>query len=291
MHRWFVALSFLYVVVVPSVGLANSLSGPGGAPETWPDSFVADIGDLQLRFESRSFWTLYRIDFKGERLCLDKWGSHYGSVAKFPDVGFIGSGHTENEDEVVLGVQLSVDGVNVSVPPDVVSGASLKFEKRARLRTLLLDTVVEVRDNHIVEEVQLQADADTPISLIYHFMHPWTPEMTHFLGELSDGKRVSGVFDDDKAMEIDAPTRWSAVYDAKRGLGAVTVVTDAPEKNWRTRYWDVPGRYRKHYFTTFMNKTVPAGEMFHYRIVTLPFSAAQDAWEEEATRVAGTASP
>ena len=67
--------------------------------EGWPAEITADVGDLQVRFESRSFWTLYRIDYKGTRLCMDRWGSHYGSVVSFPGVGFIGSGHTENEDE------------------------------------------------------------------------------------------------------------------------------------------------------------------------------------------------
>ena len=68
----------------------------------WPRQFTAVVGDIEVRFEDRSFWTLYRIDYKGTRLCLDRWGSHYGSVASFPGVGFIGSGHSENEDEQVL---------------------------------------------------------------------------------------------------------------------------------------------------------------------------------------------
>ena len=53
---------------------------------SWPKEIVADViapegAGLQIRFESRSFWTLYRIDYRGTRLCLDRFGSHYGSVA------------------------------------------------------------------------------------------------------------------------------------------------------------------------------------------------------------------
>jgi hypothetical protein len=285
-HLWIVSVALLFCST-PSF----AEDGPGGAPATWPPSITANVGDLQVRFESRSFWTLYRIDFKGERLCLDRFGSHYGSVAKFSGVGFIGSGHTENEDEEVISVRLFADEKALDPPPDTLTCTSLRFEKESRIRALHLETVVEVGENRIIEEVRLRADEATPVDLVYHFMHPWTPDMTHYLGELLDGARVEGEFNDDKGMEIDAPTRWSAVYDTKRGMGAVTYVLDAPPDHWRTRYWDVPKVYRKHYFMTFFKHTIPADQTFRYRIVTMPFAADNATWKKEAARVAGTASP
>ena len=69
--------------------------------------------------------------------------------------------------------------------------------------------------------------------------------------------------------------RWSAIYDASTGKGAVTYVLDAPaDDDWRTRYWDVPDVYRKHYLATFLNKTVPVGREFRYRVVVVPFESA-----------------
>jgi len=262
------------------------------AHESWPPQITAEVGDLGIRFESRSFWTLYRIDYKGTRICLDRFGSHYGSVVSFPGVGFIGSGHTENEDEQVLGLKLLVDGNPVARPEATVRCRRLRLHKTSRIRSLVLETDICVQDNRIFEDVQLKADKPTPVNLIYHFMHPWTPTATDYIAELLDGKRVDGAFNGDRKHKIDRPTRWSAIYDRPSGRGAVTYVLDAPrDDDWRTRYWDVPNRYRKHYFTTFLGKTVPANKAFRYRVVTVPFEASDTQWERETARVAETCEP
>ena len=256
--------------------------------EGWPTRIVADLGDLDVRFESRSFWTLYRIDYKGTRLCLDRWGSHYGSVASFPGVGFIGSGHTENEDEQVLDLKLFVDGKPVKKPEPTTRCKEIRLVKRSRIRDLVLHTEIDVREDRIIEDVRLKADKPTPVNLVYHFMHPWTPTVTEYCAELLDGTLVEGVFTGDRGHRIDKATRWSAIYDGPSGKGAVTCVIDAPrDDDWRTRYWDMPGRYRKHYLVTFLNKTIPADREFHYRVVTVPFEAIKEQWKAEAARVAG----
>lgn len=254
----------------------------------WPTEIIADVGELQIRFESRSFWTLYRVDYQGARLGLDRFGSHYGSVVRFPGIGFIGSGHTENEDEQVLSLALRVDGKPVAQPQARYHCREIELRKHSRIRNLLLTTEVRVAADQIVEEVLLEAEKDTPVELIYHFMHPWTQTATEYLAELTDGARVAGAFNGDRRQKIDRPTRWSAVYDAPSGKGIVTGVLAAPEGHpWRTRYWDVPDVYRKHYFTTFLNETVPAGKKLRYRVVTAPFAAAPEAWKAAAERVAG----
>ncbi len=258
----------------------------------WPVEIVAEAGDLIVRFESRSFWTLYRIDYRGSRLGLDRWGSHYGSVARFPEIGFIGSGHTESENEQVLDLKLFVDGKPVEKPQSSTECESIRLEKTSRIRDLVLATVIDVRDNRIVEDVRLKAEKATPVSLIYHFMHPWTDTATEFCAEALDGTFVEGEFTGDNGQKIDRPTRWSAVYDGPSGKGAVTYVLDAPsDDDWRTRYWDVPERYRKHYLATFLGKTVPADQEFHYRVVTAPFDASPTQWREAARRVAEACRP
>jgi hypothetical protein len=263
--------------------------GPAVGQENLPPEIMAELGDIEIRFESRSFWTLYRIDYKGTRLCLDRFGSHYGSVANFPGVGFIGSGHTENEDEQVLDLKLFVDGKLVKKPEPTVGCREIRLVKTSRIRDLVLSTEIDVREGRIVEDVRLKADKPTPVNLIYHFMHPWTPSATEYSAELLDGTLIEGVFNGDRSQKIDKPTRWSAVYDGPSGKGAVTRVVDAPtDDDWRTRYWDVPDRYRKHYLVTFLNKTVPADREFHYQVVTIPFEASQEQWKAEAARLART---
>jgi hypothetical protein len=256
--------------------------------EGWPAEITAVVGDLQIRFESRSFWTLYRIDYKGDRLCLDRFGSHYGSVASFPGVGFIGSGHTENENEEVVDLSLLVDGKPADRPEARLTCQEIRLQKRSRIRDLILDTEIAVKDNRIVEDVKLTAAKPTAVNLIYHFMHPWTATATEYLAESLDGTPAEGAFTGDKGQKIDKATRWSAIYDAPTEKGAVTYVLDAPaDDDWRTRYWDVPGVYRKHYLATFLNKTVPTGREFHYRVVTVPFESAKQHWKDAAAEVAG----
>jgi len=255
--------------------------------EGWPAEIIADVGDLQIRFESRSFWTLYRIDYKGDRICLDRFGSHYGSVASFPGVGFIGSGHTENENEEVVDLKLLVDGELVDRPAAKLTCQDIRLQKRSRIRNLLLTTEITAKDNRIIEDVKLSAAKPTAVNLIYHFMHPWTFTATEYLAESLDGTRVEGTFTGDKGQKIDKATRWSAIYDAPIEKCAVTYVLDAlADDDWRTRYWDVPGVYRKHYLATFLNKTVPAGREFRYRVVTVPFESATQRWKGTAARVA-----
>jgi hypothetical protein len=255
--------------------------------EGWPRQVTADVGDLQVRFESRSFWTLYRIDYKGTRLGLDRWGSHYGTVINFPSVGFIGSGHTENEDEQVLDLSLSVDGQPVTKPDVMIQCQQLQLQKESRIRDFVLQTDIDVRRNRIVEDVRITAEKPTPVNLIYHFMHPWLPSATEYLAELRDGERVEGEFQGDRGQHIDQAVQWSALYDGPSGKGIVTYVLDVPtDDDWRTRYWDVPDVYRKHYMATFLNRTVPADREFRYRVLTVPFEAEQVHWKKEAARVA-----
>lgn len=249
---------------------------------------LADVGDLQVRFESRSFWTLYRIDYRGQRLCKDYFGSHYGTVVNFPGVGFIGSGHTENrETEQVLSLALEVNGRRVKQPQETYRCRRIRLIKQSQIRDLTLTTTITVRDNRIYEEVAMRALQPTKATVIYHFMHPWVDSMTEFLAVLVDGTKVAGAFDGDGKMKVDMPTRWSAVYEPTLGKGAVTYVLDVPEgKQWRTWYWDKPPSYRKHYLVTFQNDTVPAGEEFYYRIVTAPFTAELEEWKMKAQMVA-----
>jgi hypothetical protein len=254
----------------------------------WPASILVRSQDLEVRFESRSFWTLYRIDYQGTRVCMDVFGSHYGSVASVKGTGLIGSGHTENgETEQVDDLALEVNGVREVLPKDSYTADRVALRKRSRIRDLVLDTTITVKDNRIDEEVVLAAEKPVALNLLYHFMHPWVPAMSHFLAERLDGQRVEGRFVDDKSMKVSAPVRWSAVFSETLGKGAVTAVLEVPaELPWEVRYWDMPERYRKHYFVVFSNATVEPGRTWRYRVVTQPFAAAPEAWQRLAADLA-----
>jgi len=98
------------------IGLVAVLTAGGGVDSGLPRSVTVECGDLAVRFESRSFRTLSRGDSRGRRLGTDRFGSHYGNVFHFPGTGFIGSGHTENENEEPLEMSLFLDGKAVANP-------------------------------------------------------------------------------------------------------------------------------------------------------------------------------
>jgi len=257
----------------------------------WPASILVHAKDLDVRFESRSFWTLYRIEYQGVRICMDVFGSHYGTVASVKGVGFIGSGHKENgETEQLVDLTLTVDGQREAKPKDTYSAATVVLHKQSRIRDLDLDTTVTVKDNRILEEVVMSAEKPLALNLLYHFMHPWVPAMSHFLAEKTDGTVVEGRFVDDKGMKVSAPVRWSAVFSESLGKGAVTRVLEVPEDlPWDVRYWDQPERYRKHYMTVFTNSTVEPGRTFRYRVLTTPFAADAATWPQVARGLAAGA--
>ena len=148
--------------------------------------------------------------------------------------------------------------------------------------------MVTLENNQLREAVTLQAMQPTPVNLAYHFMHPWAPTAKFYLGELLDGTEVHGEFIGDRKHRIAQPTRWSALFDETLGTGAVTYVVAAPQQpgHWQTNYWDIDDVYRKHYFVTFQNQTIPVGQEFHYEIITAPFTAKKGTWAVEARQLA-----
>lgn len=254
----------------------------------WPASILVGVQDLRVRFESRSFWTLYRIEYGGTRLCMDVFGSHYGSVASVKGFGLVGSGHTENGDsERVDELALEVNGVREASPKDAYTADRVALHKRSHIRDLVLDTTVTIGANRIEEVVTMAAEKPVTLDHLYHFMHPWVPAMSHFLAERTDGQRLDGRFVDDKGMKMSVPVRWSAVYGETLGKGAVTAVLEVPaDLPWEVRYWDMPERYRKHYFVVLRNTTLEPGRTLRYRVATQPFAAAATSWQQVADSLA-----
>jgi hypothetical protein len=248
---------------------------------SWPAAIEVKCGPLQTRFESRSFWTLYRLEYNGKPLAVDRFGSHYGTVANFQGIGFVGSGHTENQDEKLEKLALTIDGRAVEKPETEYTCEHATLTKESRVRDIELKTRIDVYPDRIVEDVVMRTEKPEPLNLLYHFMHPWVTDMSDYLAETETGETISGEFVGDKGMKIQKPVRWSAVYSRTLEAGAVTVVVDTPDGiDWDARYWDVPDRYRKHYFTTFVKQALPAGQDLHYRVIVLPYEADPADWQQ-----------
>lgn len=251
---------------------------------SWPKEIFITAGELQTRLEKRSFWTLYRLDWKGKRLGVDNFGSHYGSVANFPGTGFIGSGHTENEDEKILAIELSIDGKTVKgTPAGKYNCREAVLIKKSSLRDLVLHTKIRILGDRIEQQVTLSASKDTPLELIYHFMFPMTTEMTLWHGLKNDGQYNGGEFSGSGGFVANAPMKWLALYAPTLGSGAVVAITKTPPNvPTISKIWDMPPRYRKFYFQAFTKSSVPADKSFEYAATIIPFDATVDTWKQVA---------
>jgi hypothetical protein len=246
------------------------------------------VGNVEVRFDRRKAWSLNRIDFKGVRLGIDASGAHYGTVFNFPGVGFIGSGHTENETEAVARVQFLADGQAVSVEKDAeFVAAEFRMVRASRVRDFALENMIEVKDDRVREQVTVRTDKDVPLSLVYHFMHPWTVTATEFLAGGAGKPEVGGVFADTKGFHVKQDLDWVAEYDAPSGKGLVSRLLRKPETGGATMLlWDVPNTYRKFYLRCFTGQTVPAGFAGTYEMITGFFEADPATWKDAARQLA-----
>lgn len=277
-----------------AVAIANPVFSSPNQPKDekfpWARSVVINCGDIQTRFEKGSFWTIYRYDYKGLRLSRDSFGSHYGTTTRFKGMeGFSGSGHTENEDEFVRNIELTIDGQKQVNPgqgkTEVILTAQkeMKFLRQTTIHDVLdLDTTTTLKDNVLDERVVIRARKDADMSLIYNFMHPWAIDMDKFIAVTTNGQEIEGTFDG-KGMEVQKPCRWISVYSTKWNTGIVSIIMETPENIPSScMFWDREQVYHKFYMTTFAGITIPAGQDFPYHLRTVPFEATPDNWTQVA---------
>lgn len=251
---------------------------------SWPKEIIITAGDLQTRLEKRSFWTIYRLDWRGKRLGVDNFGSHYGSVANFPGTGFIGSGHTENEDEKILAIELSIDGKAVKeIPEAKYSCKEAVLIKKSSIKDLVLHTEIRILGDRIEQQVTLSAIKDTQLELIYHFMFPMTTGMTQWCGVSDNGRHIGGTFTGSGGFVASTSVKWLALYAPELGSGVFIAVTQTPQEIPSfAKVWDMPPRYRKFYLQSFTKLSVTANKPFKYAATVIPFDAATDSWKQAA---------
>lgn len=251
----------------------------------WPESVELAVGDLGLRLESRSFWTLYRIDYKGDRLGVDQWGSHYGNVFSFREYGFVGSGHRENENERILSLALEVDGKPVERPAPSIRASAVKLVKRSMVRGLEVTDTLEIADNRITETVHVTCRSPERLGYAFFCMYPWATSFTLYRA-LDEG--TGGSFTDSGEFLLNSPARAVALFNPKFNKGVLSIV----EKEWRTgprreQYRDTPGRYRKHYSQLLAGKRFEQGQQCEFKMTVIPYECTPENWVAAAEKLAG----
>ena len=255
-------------------------------PNLGPDlpTITVTCGDVTLLLRQTTQWTAGRIDYRGSAMTTER--SAYGTVFSFPDVGFIGTAHLENEPEKLQSLAFFVDGEKVETPTAELKGHSFRLERKSRIRAFDLTNVIEIKDNQLHETTTVHTDEAVPLKLVYHFMHAWTPSVSAYItgddaGPLRDDADVARKFYINKQVD------WVAVYEPKSGQFGVSRLLEAPELGGHiSTIWNVPGTYRKFYLKCFSNDTVPAGFTGTWRMVTAFGGGAADTWENAARKLA-----
>lgn len=268
-------------------------SGADFVPEVGPEvqRITVSCGDVSVLFRGASQWTPGRFDYKETPMTTER--SAYGTVFNFPEVGFIGTAHFENEAEDLKSVRFFIDGEYLEAPEATLNGETFRLERRSKIRAFNLENVTEIHNNRIVETTTISTDEEVPLKLVYHFMHAWSTEVSAYLAvdESSPEKPYRGVLNDTKELErnffINRTVDWVAVYHKASGQFAVSSLLQKPREIVSpSKIWNVPGAYRKYYLTAFQNRTVPAGFKGTWKMVTAFGSASPDSWEMAAETVA-----
>lgn len=254
-------------------------------------SITVRCGEVTLMLRRSSQWTPGRIDYRGTPMTTER--SAYGTVFSFPDVGFIGTNHLENEPEPLTSLAFFLDGKEISEPAAEMSGDHFRFVRRSVIRDFELQCEFEIRDGRLVETTTVRTEKAVPLKLVYHFMHAWTPSVDAFLAG-SDAKpeeRIAGPFPDSgeeaRKFHVRQKVDWVAVREPGSGQYAVSRLLEAPENAQNiSMIWNVPGTYRKYYLKCFDNDTVPAGFSGTWKMVTAFGKADAAGWEAGAKALA-----
>ena len=262
-------------------------------PNLGPDlpTITVTCGEVSLLLRQASQWTPGRIDFRGQAMTTER--SAYGTVFSFPDCGFIGTAHLENEPEPLQSLAFILDGKTLEKPEAVLKGQTFRFERKSRIRDFDLTCIVELKNNRLHETTTVRTAKAVPLKLVYHFMHAWAPSVSAFCAgtDAESAKTLSGPLNDsdDTARKffINQRIDWMAVFEPRSSQFGVSRLLSAPELGGHiAMIWNVPGSYRKFYLKCFNNATVPVGFEGTWRMVTAFGASDAASWEKAATTVA-----
>lgn len=248
-------------------------------------------GELTVLLRQASQWTPGRIDYREAPMTTEK--SAYGTVFSFPEVGFIGTGHLENEPEPLESLSFFLDGKRIEEPAAELRGETFRFERVSRVRQLHLHGIVELKNGRLYETAIISSEGEVPLKLLYHFMHAWRPTVTAFLaGADEEPDRILrgpllDTEEENRKFQVNEKVDWVAVYEPESGQFAVSRLLEAPfEGGHVSMIWNVPGTYRKYYLKCFQNSSVPSGFTGTWRMVTAFGASPFDTWEAAALNLA-----
>lgn len=254
-----------------------------------PASVKIKSGNVLIRIDGPKMWTISRIEYKDTLLGVED--SAYGTVFKFTDIGFIGTGHfldRPDGKENVKQLDFYIDGKKIENPPEQLIAKNFKLHKQSTILDCNLDSTVELHHNFIYETAIINTAKKVPLDVMYNFMHAWIPTASDILAHSTTGQELKEKFDDVTRKEfVLKDLEWAAVYDVNSGKGAVSFILSKPQTGGGDLLIVSASKvYRKYYLMSFANQSIPPEFVGTYKMVTAFFEAPKDKWADMVRRVA-----
>ncbi len=269
--------------------IATSASAEDFRPNIGPDlpSITVECGEVTILLRQSTQWTPGRIDFRGTPMTTER--SAYGTVFSYPGIGFIGTAHLENEPEELQSLTFFLDGNELNTLEATLKGKSFRFERESKIRSFILTNIIEIKNNRLYEMTTIKTIVETPLNLVYHFMHAWTPSVSELIAgndDLPDDDIHQPLLDDEDVSRhfyINRDIDWLSIYEPDSGQFAVSRILEVPEETESiSTIWNVPNTYRKYYLRAFQNQSVPKDFNGTWKMVTAFGSETPDNWQSAA---------
>jgi hypothetical protein len=238
--------------------------------------------DVTATLTAKAGWTITALDYAGTRLIVPAGGQ--GAVALARNGDWAGS--AMKGGEVVSDFAATVDGAPADLSASrALSGRKIVLTKTSTFGGLAHTATTTFEDGTIYQTHSFRATADLDLADFYPFIYSCAPTMTDWLAGMPGGARVEGAFTTSKQQLLNRKALWVAEYNTTAGKGLVFhFVTPLAGGDAAVRLWD-QADYRKFFFEPVRGK-IPAGTAMSFTLVMRPFTAAADAWKQQAADVA-----
>ncbi|QDT31928.1 hypothetical protein [Thalassoglobus polymorphus] len=273
--------------------LVTSASAEDFRPNIGPElpSITVKCGEVTILLRQSTQWTPGRIDFRGTPMTTER--SAYGTVFRYPEIGFIGTAHLENEPEDLQSLAFFLDGKELTTLQATLQGETFRFVRRSKIRGFILTNIFEIKENRFYETTTVEADVETHLDLVYHFMHAWTPTASELIAG-NDATPEEDIhqplLDDEKFARlfyINRVVDWLSIYEPNSQQFAVSRILSAPKETESiSMVWNVPKTYRKYYLKAFQSQKVPKGFAGTWKMVTAFGHEDPGKWQPAAKKLA-----
>jgi len=242
-----------------------------------------NTGNLNIEISGKNKWTIRSAALGSD--IIGRPIGYYGFVVEKTQYKFIGSGHKEAGEEIVVDVSISTDGREGSVINDTqTAGREIVLTKKSIIENMELTSTLRMKDDYFIEERFFHiTQSNFYARKIYAFLYCWSAESTEYAAETLSGKLIHGKFLNNKANVIKEDVKWTAQWYPDKNtvlLSLYPVITKG--KDQRNFIVDIAD-YHKQYLQTHSDEVLPKGTKITYRIINTIF-VPQGNWKESAVQ-------